>query len=368
MVIFLLFVIVIALIIQELSCVNAAKHDNILYSCKPSVPCCEPGEEFRVYSTVTNTSKFPSPVIRIEERFPQRLQISHISNLKTHGDDEHRIFVSTVSMRGKQRVRRYLSASILERGEYHFSFAEFHAGDFMGFHENSYFRDNDEVIVIFPAPIENADFMETFTDAFDSIALRKRLLEDPISVCGYREYTGREPMRSISWKQTAVRNQIIVKEFDPTWQQAVTVVLDMQYHGEYDLHFKRQEYCFSIARTICDYLEDKLFEYRIVTNAIITDGISNFYSPGGRGAAYNKILYALGSAKNGGTCSVGELISNACSGAYREKTIVFISTRRDDAVNKALALAKNEKGTDVITIFAEDYVFEEVTMEDIANE
>lgn len=355
MVVFFIIVAIVAVFLQKLSMRNAAKKDSILYSCKPSVPGCEPNEEFTVLSTITNLSKRPSPVLRIEERFPKQLDIasSHDFNIRSVG--EHRIFVSTATIKGRQRVKRSLTASIGRRGEYCFSFAEFHAGDFLGFNEFDYFKDNREFIVIYPHLIENADFLKTFTDTFDSIAMRRRLLEDPISVRGYRDYTGREPMRAISFKQSAVRNKLIAKEYDPTWQESVTVVLDTQYHGEYDLHVKRQEFCFSAARTVCEALEEKGLEYRLVTNAIISDGISTFYSPGGKGPAFRKILYGLGSAKNGETCSVGELISSTCTGSLREKTVIFIATRHNDEVNSALSRLKHSIGTDVVEILAENY-------------
>ncbi len=354
MVIFFVIVAVVAIVLQRISLRNAAKKDNILYSCKPSVPGCEPDEEFTVFSTITNLSVRPSPVLRIEERFPKQLNIasSHDFNVKVSGD--HRIFVSTATIRGRQRVKRYLTASIGRRGEYCFSFAEFHAGDFLGFNEVDYFKDNREFIVIYPHLIENADFLKTFTDTFDSIAMRRRLLEDPISVRGYRDYTGREPMRAISFKQSAVRNRLIAKEYDPTWQESVTIILDTQYHGKYDFHVRRQEFCFSAARTVCEALEERGLEYRLVTNAIISDGISSFYSPGGKGPAYRKILYGLGSAKNGETCSVGELISSTCTGSLREKTVIFIATRRNAEVNSALSRLKRSMGTDVVEVFAED--------------
>lgn len=356
MILFLIIVIVIAMIVQQLSLYIAKQKNNIRYSCKPSVEACEPDTEFLVYSTVTNSSRFPSPVLRIEERFPKSLNVLEATEFNVNITGDYRIYNSTVSMRGRQRVRRYLRASLPDRGAYVFSFAEFHAGDFMGIKEFDYFKDNQERIVIYPRAISNEGFLKTFTNALEDIALKRRLLEDPISVCGYRDYTGREPMRSISWKQSAARNSLIVKEFDPTWRQAVTIVMDMQYHGEHEFHSRRQEYCFSMARTICEYLEDKNFEYRLVTNAIVTSGISSFYSSGGRGFMYEKILYALGSAKNGNVCTLEELLANACTGAYRERVIILITTRKTPEVLDTVMRVSKESGSEVVPLYASDYI------------
>lgn len=359
MIVFYVVVFVLAFVIQEVSIHRARKKENIGYSCTPSVDSCEPGDEFLVHSIVTNLYKASSPVLRIEERFPNRIEICEAGdyNVKTIGS--FRFYNSTVTIKGRQRVKRYLRCRIDARGEYRFANAEFHAGDFLGFVEYDYTKENDASIVIYPALITDSEFIKTFADSFDELALSRRLLEDPISVCGYRDYTGREPLRSISWKQTAVRGSIIAKEYDPTWKEAVTVVLDEDYHGEHDLHAARQEYCFSMARTICDFLETRNVAYRLITNAIISEDISTFQSTGGKGEAYRRILYSLGAAQCGAVRSAGELLARACLGAYREKTIVFISTRRDDMVRDALEHVRSIGGAQLITLYAEDYLASE---------
>ncbi|MBO4848956.1 MAG: DUF58 domain-containing protein [Clostridia bacterium] len=360
MLVFFVIFILVAFAVQWYSLKNAGDHRKIRYECRPSVRSCEPGEEFTVYSTVTNEARRPSPVLRIEEHFPRELDVREAAefNVKVTRD-EHRIYRSTAVLRGRQQVKRSLKAAISGRGEYCFSFAEFHAGDFLGFREFDYEMPNDHRIVIYPPRIENDAFLKAYTNTMDEVALRKLLLEDPLSVCGYRDYTGREPMRQISWKQSAARRSLIVKQFDPVWQQSVMIVLDMQYHGDYDNHFKRQEICFSLARTVCDRLEDRHIGYRLFTNAIISNGISSFSSPGGRGGDYAKILYALGSAKNGEVCSAEELVTAACTGADRQRMIVFISTRRNDETARAVGRAKSLSGAEVLTVFAEDIVLPE---------
>lgn len=354
LILFAIFLLV-ALALQWYSVRNADDHRKIRYECKPSVRSCEPGEEFVVFSTVKNVGRRATPMLRIQEHFPADLDVREADqfNVKIMRDDK-RIYNSTAVIRGRQQTRRSLRASISKRGEYVFSYADFHAGDFLGFKEFDYRMPNDSRIVIYPPLIENNAFLKAFSSAMDEIAQRKRLLEDPLSVCGYRDYTGREPMRQISWTQSAVRNSLIVKQFDPVWEQSVCIALDMQYHGDFDRHFIRQELCFSIARTVCEHLEEKKIGYRLVTNAIITDGISSFSSPGGRGGSFSKILYALGSAKNGDTCSAEELVTAICTGADRQSTIVFISTRGTAEVRKAVAKVKAVTNGEVLTLFAEE--------------
>ncbi len=351
----LVIVILVALVLQRISVRSASDAGSIRYECKPSVRSCEPGAEFLVFSTVQNHSRFRTPAIRIEEHFPRSLNVleSEQFNVKTISE-EHRIYYSTVTLRRRQQIKRSLRASISERGEYVFTYADFHAGDFLGFWENDYRIENDRRIVIYPPRLEGAGIPKAFTNEIDQIALQKQFLEDPISVRGYRDYTGREPMKNISWKQSAVHNTLIVKQFDPVWAQSLLIVLDTEYHGNFDRYNAMLEYCYSLTRTVCEMLEQRQIGYRLVTNAIISSGISSFSGGSGTDASFGRILFSLGVAKNGSVCSAEELIRAACVGGARRDVIVFISSCRNDGTDRALAKARTLSDGRLLTLFAAD--------------
>ena len=350
----LILVILVALALQRYFVRRAKDAQDIRYECKPSVRACEPGDVFLVHSNISNTGHRATAALYIEEHFPREL---NVLEAEKHNivvlRDNCRLYNSSAIIGARQQVKRYLRASIDRRGEYCFSYAEFFAGDFLGLREYYYRKENDARIVIYPKRIENEAFLQSFSTAADEIARNKQLLEDPISVCGYDPYTGREPMRAISWTQSAVRNELIVKRFDPVWQRSVRIVLDLQYHGEFDYNFERQELCFSIARTVCEDLERRQIGYRFITNAALSGGISSFASEGGMGGSYRKILYALGIAQRGAVCSLKETMLAACADAARQELIVFIATRQDEDVSRELARAKAHGGIQIVTLFAD---------------
>ena len=354
MLILFMIVILVALGLQWYSLRKAGDYRNIRYECKPSVRACEPGEEFLVLSNVANVGLRSSPSFRIEEHFPQNLNVLESEQFNVRWlTKEHRIYYSTVVMHGHQQVKRSLRASIAQRGEYCFSYAVFYAGDFLGFREYVYRMENDSRIVIYPQKLENAELPKTFSDALDDLARKKQLLEDPISVCGYRDYTGAEPMRQISWKQSAVHNALIVKQFDPVWRQDVLIALDTELHGDFDEYLSQLELCFSLTRTVCEHFEQRNIAYRLVTNAVITGELSGFSSSGGMGGSFRKILYALGSARKGSIGSVEELMHAACSGVNRCEMIILISTHRDQYVECVLDNVQEARGRKIITLFAD---------------
>ena len=346
--------ILVALGLQWYSLRNAGDHRNIRYSCRPSVRAAEPGEVFVVHSDVSNLGRRPSPSIRIEEHFPRNLTV--VESAQFNGKwltKDHRIYYSTVLIRGHQQVKRSLRASISQRGEYSFSYADFYAGDFLGFREYEYRMENDSRIVIYPARLKDDTIIKAFSQALDQLARKKQLLEDPISVRGYREYTGVEPMRQISWNQSAMRNALIVKQFDPVWQPSVLIALDTQLHGDFDPYIPQQELCYSLTRSICEQLEQRQIGYQLITNAPVTGQLAGFSSNGGMGGSYQKILYALGSAKNGSICSIEELTRAACSIANRRELIVLISTHSNERVENALNKVRRFTRGQIVTLFAD---------------
>ena len=83
---------------------------------------------------------------------------------------------------------------------------------------------------------------------------------------GFREYTGREPMRAISWTQSARGLGMMVKIYDHTAQPSVSVLLNADGQGE-DLA-RDLEVCYSLARTVCRTLEERGIQYDFVSNAM----------------------------------------------------------------------------------------------------
>lgn len=351
----LIVVIVVALMLQRRYMRRAKDTRNLKYSCRPSVRACEPGEVFLVHSDIANPGQRNSAAIHIEEQFPRQLQVLESESFDiTVLNDGLCLFNSSAIIPKKQQIKRSFRASLPERGEYRFAHAFFHAGDFLGIREYSYRMENDARIVIYPPRLENEAFLKSFSDAADEIAQKKQLLEDPISVCGYDPYTGREPLRKISWKQSAARGELIVKKNDPVRNQSVQILLDMQYHGEFECHFSRQEICFSIARAVCEELENRHIAYRFVTNAIIARRLSTFESEGGMGGSFRKILFTLGAAAAGGAvCSLEETVRALCDRRAGQELVIFITTRCDDDVAKALAQIKDATGARIVTLFAD---------------
>ena len=79
-------------------------------------------------------------------------------------------------------------------------------------------------VVVIPPRCENSNVLRTLGGFLGDISVRRFILEDPLLTVGFREYTGREPMKSISWTQSARVGRPLVKQYDHTVDATVTVL------------------------------------------------------------------------------------------------------------------------------------------------
>ena len=77
---------------------------------------------------------------------------------------------------------------------------------------------------------------------------------------GFREYTGREPLRSISWVQSARQSRFLVKEQENMTDLSCTILLDVECRDE-EREAELLEQCFSMVRSICEELEKRRIAY-----------------------------------------------------------------------------------------------------------
>ena len=114
-------------------------------------------------------------------------------------------------------------------------------------------------------PVSYTHLRELLGSFLGDYSVQRYLYEDPVMTAGYREYTGREPMKQISWKQSAHSMGLMVREYDHTVEPVLTLLLNVETAQE-----RKEpvlETCYSLARTVCQELEDKGIKYVFCTNA-----------------------------------------------------------------------------------------------------
>ena len=110
------------------------------------------------------------------------------------------------------------------------------------------------------------------------LSVNRFLFEDPMLTIGFSEYSGREPMRDISWTQSARMGRMMDKNYDHTVDLSVTVLLNIQSVKNQFENEELVEQCISLTRSVCETLEEKQIKYSFITNSVMAGSMSFFSS------------------------------------------------------------------------------------------
>lgn len=263
MIIFLIVVVLLALVLQKV--LIGKDLEQIEGDHRPNIQVAEPGESFCIRVTLKNRSRRFVPFLRVCELFDEGIDpVDRDPDRDSLGVCRMEF---TTWLRPRQSLTREIPVVSSRRGRYVLRQFQLYSGDFLGLHEQM--KDCGQFNEVVVAPNEVA--MERLDDMFGGfmgeVSVNRFIMEDPVLTLGYREYTGREPMKMISWAQSARTGGLMVKKYDYTLEPTVSVVLNVDTQAP-----EREELletCFSLARTVCTMLEKRGVKYAFTSNSIL---------------------------------------------------------------------------------------------------
>jgi len=355
MVIFVILLFIFIILMQSLSKKGILK--GIEYDCQFSERLIEVDEQIEFISTITNRLRRIRPFIRLNEEFNGIGDIRFLNkNVTTYklGLDGWACH-STIYLLPRSKRRRKLKIAFSKRGRYMFREAKLYLGDFLGFMDN---REDFRVfreVVVYPKLIESAQLQTIMGGFLGDISVRRFIMEDPILTIGTREYTGKEPLKQMSWKHTARTNQLMVKQFDYTTEMVVTVFLDIsKIKGEITSD-DCLENCFSLARTVSQYLEEQKISFEFITNAFIAGQTNQTTQSLGK-AHLRLILEKLGRATYETTATFKGIIDALILNHEKNRSMIIITPQRD-VTKQTLAERLQKTTTGSLTfIYGEDFL------------
>lgn len=294
--------------------------EGVEYSRRVSKILNAPDEEFTLTTTITNTKFKFVPFVEVNETISDELTNSF----------------KTFLMPRSQYVRR-VKGSISKRGRYLFSRAQMDGGDFLGISKNfKQYRARCEV-VIYPRQLKS-DYLDRMMGSFmGDISVQRFIAPDPILVTGFSEYTGREPMKAISWAQTLRSGQMMVKNYDYTTEPSTTVVLSLDFLTDHRKKLPEDaaqlvETCLSAARTVCETLSKQKIRYDFFSN-ISPGDMANIwaYVPEGFGERHlANILTGLGNATLFRSETLQQITRRVAKKQMAHKAVLFIVPNQEE--------------------------------------
>ena len=160
----------------------------------------------------------------------------------------------------RERFSGRLRISCTRRGRYHVGRSYLMRGDYMGLNPGISSEDMGLRLVCtakrcrIPSP-------ETLGGIMGEVPIRRFILDDPCMLRGYREYTGQEPMKQISWMQTAKTGQLTVRQNDFIIDRNVSILFNTEPAPE-----PAREHSLELLRSVCEELEAQRVPYALFTN------------------------------------------------------------------------------------------------------
>ena len=262
MFIFLIVVIALAIALEFLSLHSGVSQVSVDFSL--SAVRAEPGEMIQNETTVNNMGKLPVSYLCVRMAYP-------LCAILPEDVAERGMYLCTVSdvyrFWFRKKIKRTMSFSIEKRGVHIIAGKDIQRGDFLGFQVSTANLTQRREVLIYPQRLENSALVEALGEYCGEMSARRWLIRDPILTIGVREYTGNEPMRTISWSQTARRGELTVREFDFT--RSVNCALLFCLDGiDYD-ETALMDTCCSTIRTISEELASRGVETDFFTNSIL---------------------------------------------------------------------------------------------------
>ncbi|MCD8142613.1 MAG: DUF58 domain-containing protein [Clostridiales bacterium] len=314
----------------------------------------EPGAQFDLILHLTNRNLAFFPFLRVVIRLPGDIAVdAPPSRLRSDNRGGQYLSVTTW-LSPKQQLSQRIPVSASARGRYLVQGLTVYGGDFLGLSEERQSYDQFLEVVVLPKEAAEQD-MERISGGFPGdLSVNRFLYEDPVLTVGYRDYTGREPMKMLSWTQMARTGKLMVKQYDYTLETSVTVILNVACQAEEPEPLV--EACYSLARALCHQLEEQGIQYAFQTNAITAGDFASWQSVSeGLGQRHLlHILEGLGRGLYQPACSCETLLERAVLSSDGTHGLLFITPDKDPETLRLAALWADHAGVQLWTLIGQE--------------
>lgn len=186
------------------------------------------GEDNTLTEIIENQNWMPIPVLEVGFQTNKALLFHSMENTTVSDNNYKR---DIFSLLGRQRITRHLTLTCSKRGFYEISKIQMNSYAYL-FH-TQYFeeRRSDVSFYVYPKRVDVSQILLGCEGMLGSLSCAKRMYEDPFAFQGIREYTTKDPMKTINWKASAKTGQFMVNTYESTMTEKVMLFLDISDRG-----------------------------------------------------------------------------------------------------------------------------------------
>ena len=343
---FVVFGVLAALILMEYLSVGG-RAEKLSFRCTADRELTEPGGVVTMTAYVTNSSALPRLFARIWLFFGEGVELR-----------EDRDWAARYCDRGYPSlcIRRRLSlmphttavfkvrVSFSGRGVHGLGRYILESGDFLGLRTLQNAGKMEPELVVTANRAEGVEEALPLSGLLGDHSVRRLLYEDPTLIVGTRDYSGREPMRSISWTQTAIRSKPMVRTYDHTAEPSAVILADLGGNPQ------EKEAVLALTRSACEALQQANVPY-----ALYSDG-DLFKTETGLGPAHlDYILERIGRARPTAFSSFRELTERCLEERGSATDWILLIPGRSEELESCLRRIEEHAGGCAMILFGEDW-------------
>lgn len=289
-------------------------NQRVSFRCQLDMRLSEPGETVTLRYRICNTGFWPMSSVSLSFLFDKELEILEEGWQETEGKAVRDLFTVNSCLLPHRVLQGKVRLACRERGLYSVGRVYLETGDFLGLRPVVRSFDLPVSLVCTAAPVQDVPRLEPLGGFLGDVSVRRFILEDPSLVLGYREYSGREPIKAISWTQTAKTGRLMVKNHDFTVDVDVAVLVDLEACSK-----PVAERCLSLVRTVCDELEGLRIPYTVHSNGDL------YSTQKGVGKTHNfEIQRRIGLSRFMRLLGFSHILDRSAADAHRRGYIVVV--------------------------------------------
>jgi len=321
--------------------------EKVRVSYELNMKLAEPGEKITLSYTVSNTSRLPIFHLGLSFAFGSNVHIvgdkkwleRHVSSEITGESMDCTMFLPPMTTR-KGRFQITLG----RRGFYRLGTHYIEIGDMLGLRASVSSEEGDRPLVCTAEMSEDDTQIDVLGGFLGDVSVRRFIMEDPSLVVGYHDYTGTEPMKKISWIQTAKTGKMMVKQNDFTLDYNVAIAVNMERHHSAAVEL---EEVLKLTRTACEVLEERRVPYAFLSNGDLSD------APEGFGRTHiSSILRSIGLSNGACHVSFGELVDRCIAQRGNNRSYIIVTPELDTEGEAALNRLRSFSDHEVCVLYA----------------
>lgn len=266
-IIFILILLALAIAAEYLTySINGAK--KLTYEARLEKSEVFEGENAVLIEEIDNRKRLPLPFVKTEILAPAFLDFG----VKAEANKEGLCGIPSVfSLKGREKCKRVRRIKCTCRGVFEMGAASLYGSDLFGLGRfNLKVKDVMVNLTVLPAPLNAEDFYPDNRQLYGDISVRRFICEDPFLINGSHEYSGREPMNSISWSATARAGKLMALNKDFTTSAKILILLNFQRRDDIFTAAPREncELLIKAAAFVMERAEEIGAEYALSINSV----------------------------------------------------------------------------------------------------